>query len=84
MKVIYGGLVMASGGVDLSLWLLFAFVVCFYAPFEFALIPESNNKFKGLIHWIYYLCRWQIWFIQQRKHKDGTGVNLSITLVIDI
>ncbi|XP_023729413.1 polyprenol reductase 2 [Lactuca sativa] len=25
--VIYGGLVMASGGVDLSLWLLFAFVV---------------------------------------------------------
>lgn len=32
MKVIYAGLVIVSGGADLTIWLLFGFVVCFFFP----------------------------------------------------
>lgn len=91
MKVIYAGLLVASGGEDLTIWLLFGFVVLFH-PLEhesvlryaimLCFVTSSILRRTKFMNWV--VGRWQILYLQQQRHTGGIGVNLTIIQVTDM
>jgi len=80
LKVIYTSFVVATGGSNLTIWLLFAFVVNFFTRFSMVFMFWTNYYYliSTFFSHISFLYRWPIWHLQPWKHIAGIVANLKI------
>jgi 3-oxo-5-alpha-steroid 4-dehydrogenase 3 len=84
IQVIYAGVVFGSGGADLTIWLLFGFVV------SSSLHSRDVSLFSLIVAFLMFYeswkfvwcvgCRCQIWYLQLQKHIGGIFRNLTIII----
>lgn len=98
IKVIYAGLVVASGGADLTIWLLFGFVVCFFCSESICKTREQTHRYTVCCRkYSSSLCviliqikslnvpfRCRTWYLQQQKHIGGTFRSSEVTQEIGV